>query len=175
MPTRLPALPRPSLHQRFRVLALPAFALLLFALLLGQVRAGGSHFFPPVTDSLVREECGSCHLAYPPSMLPARSWQRLMAGLDQHFGDDATVDAKTGQKITDYLTRHAADAGGERYGRKLLRGLPDSATPLRISELPKWQREHRRYTESDWRQADIRSRANCAACHPDAERGFFHD
>ena len=31
------------------------------------------------------EECGSCHLAYPPGLLPAASWAKLMAGLRQHF------------------------------------------------------------------------------------------
>ena len=40
-------------------------------------------------------ECASCHTAYPPGMLPARSWERLMAGLDRHYGSDASLDAKT--------------------------------------------------------------------------------
>ena len=28
-----------------------------------------------------RTECGECHLAYPPAMLPAASWQAVMGGL----------------------------------------------------------------------------------------------
>ena len=32
------------------------------------------------------QECAACHLAYPPGLLPAASWQRLMGGLGKHFG-----------------------------------------------------------------------------------------
>ncbi len=40
-----------------------------------------------------KQECGSCHLAYPPGLLPASSWQRLMGDLPHHFGTDASLDA----------------------------------------------------------------------------------
>jgi hypothetical protein len=38
-------------------------------------------------------ECAACHTAYPAGMLPAQSWQRIMKGLDQHYGSDASLDA----------------------------------------------------------------------------------
>jgi hypothetical protein len=59
---------------------------------LGRAQAGGSHYFPPVADPVVKEECGSCHIAFAPSMLPASSWKRMMDDLKNHFGDDATID-----------------------------------------------------------------------------------
>jgi len=34
-----------------------------------------------------REECGSCHLAFHPTLLPARSWARLMQEQNTHFGE----------------------------------------------------------------------------------------
>ena len=34
----------------------------------------------PVTNALYAEECGSCHFAYPPGLLPASSWQQVMTG-----------------------------------------------------------------------------------------------
>jgi hypothetical protein len=46
-------------------------------------------------DLLFRAECGSCHLAYPPGLLPAASWQRIMIRLEGHFGDDASLDPAT--------------------------------------------------------------------------------
>ena len=46
------------------------------------------------------QECGSCHAAYPPGMLPARSWQRVMGGLDRHYGSDASLDAPTSRVST---------------------------------------------------------------------------
>lgn len=144
-------------------------------LLLNRVQAGGSHYFQPVADPVVKEECGSCHLAFAPSMLPASSWQRMMANLKDHFGDDATVDDALKAKITDYLVKNAADTGGQRYGDKLLRGVSPSNAPLRITELPKWLREHRKVPDWEWRHKDVRTRANCVACHGEAERGYYED
>jgi nitrate/TMAO reductase-like tetraheme cytochrome c subunit len=47
--------------------------------------------------------------------------------------------------------------------------------PLRISETPYWVRKHHDIAESDWRSAKVKSKANCAACHLDAEAGTFED
>ncbi|HPT49082.1 MAG TPA: diheme cytochrome c [Accumulibacter sp.] len=143
--------------------------------LLKNAQAGGGHTFPPVIDRLVKAECGACHLAFPPSMLPAASWRRLLGDLRNHFGDDASVDAGTATRIGDYLVANAGDSGGQRYGSRLLRGVSTVNPPLRITELPKWQQEHRKVSEREWRQKNVRGKANCPACHADAERGRFDD
>lgn len=161
---------KPFIRPVVLVLAAGAFSLLL----LNRVQAGGSHF-PPVADPLVQSECGSCHLAFAPSMLPARSWQALMGGLQNHFGDDATVDPATAEKITRYLIENAADRAGQRQGSKLQRGLSAASTPLRITELPKWISEHREVSARNWRDPKVRSRANCTACHADAAQGYYED
>jgi hypothetical protein len=57
----------------------------------------------------------------------------------------------------------------------MVRGVSTSEPPLRITELPRWIKEHRRVPEREWRQRDVRSKANCPACHVDAERGYFED
>lgn len=145
------------------------------ALLLDRARAGGDHYFPPVTDATVKEECGSCHLAFAPSMLPARSWKRMMSDLGNHFGDDASVDAATASRITSYLVANAADTNGGRNSAKLIRGLPADSAPLRITELPKWKSEHREVAAWEWKQKDVGTKANCAACHVDAPRGYYDD
>jgi hypothetical protein len=36
-------------------------------------------------------------------------------------------------------------------------------------------RKHRHITEATWARPDIKTRSNCAACHPAAERGFYED
>jgi hypothetical protein len=158
-----------------RPLVLTALVLAFSTLVLSRAQAGGGHFFPPVADPVVKEECGSCHLAFAPSMLPARSWQRMMGDLKNHFGDDASLDPQVAARITDYLVANAADNGGQRRGEKLVRGLAADAAPLRISELPKWVREHRKVPDWEWRHKDVRTRANCVACHADAERGYYDD
>lgn len=150
-------------------LAVAAFS----ALLIDRARAGGDDYFPPVTDATVKAECGSCHLAFSPAMLPARSWKQMMSGLRDHFGDDASLDADTAARITRYLVDNAADSG--RRGSKLLRGVPADSTPLRITELPKWVREHRDVAAWEWKQKSVGTKANCTACHADAERGYYDD
>ena len=156
-----------------RPLALLVAALTVTALLLSRAQAGDNDYYPPVTDKLTLQECGSCHLAFPPSMLPAASWKRMMGDLQNHFGDDASVDAATAAAITRYLAGHAGDAAGQPG--KLLRGVRPGDAPLRITELPKWVSEHREVPKSDWARKDVGSKANCAACHVDAAKGYFED
>lgn len=158
-----------------RVAMLGVAVMVISALLYGHARAGGGHYFAPADSTAVKEECGSCHLAYPASMLPARSWQRIMSQLDQHFGSDASIDAKTSADITRFLTSNAGDQAGRTYGEKLLRGVAATDTPLRITELPRWVREHRKVSEREWQHRDVKSRANCQACHSGADRGYFDD
>lgn len=155
----------------FRAVMLGALVLGASALLLERARAGDDEYFPPVTHAATLEECGSCHLAFPASMLPARSWRAMMADLGNHFGEDASLDAARQEAITAYLVANAADVRGS----KLMRGLSPQETPWRITELPKWVREHREVTRAEWNAPDVKTKANCAACHKDAERGYFDD
>jgi hypothetical protein len=159
----------------YRPIALSLLALTFSGIFFARAQAGGGHFFPPVADPVVREECGGCHLAYPASMLPASSWSALMGSLGKHFGDDASVAPATAAQITRYLTENAADTGGKRYGARLTRGVSTANPPLRITELPRWVSEHREISKKEWQRKDVRSKANCTACHSDAERGYFDE
>lgn len=159
----------------YRPLSLGLLVIGFSALVLGRAQAGGGHYYAPVADPVVREECGSCHLAFPAAMLPASSWKRMMGNLKQHFGDDASVDAQSAARITDYLVANAADTGGRRFSEKLLRGVSMNDAPLRITELPKWVKEHRKVPDWEWRHKDVRTRANCTACHADAETGYYDE
>jgi hypothetical protein len=130
--------------------------------------------FAAVRDAVVMKECSACHMAYPAAMLPARSWRRLTAGLDDHFGENASLDAATTKRITDYLVANAAGAGG-RHAR-MLRGLDRADTPLRISDMPWWIRAHRgEVRPGAFRDPRVGSKANCVACHRRAARGDFDD
>lgn len=104
-----------------------------------------------------KAECGSCHLAYPPQLLPAQSWQRLMSQLDRHFGTDASLDAATAAEIGDFLQRNSATG-------KRARGAGDT---LRITETRWFVREHH--------EVNVKNPANCAACHTTAEQGDFRE
>ena len=56
-----------------------------------------------------RQECSACHVAYPPGMLPAASWQRVMGNLQNHYGTDASLDAATIQELSGWLKAQSAN------------------------------------------------------------------
>lgn len=129
---------------------------------------------PAVRDPRVLKECGSCHMAFQPAFLPARSWNRIMDGLANHFGDNATLPGDAVQAIRAYLTTHAGDAGARSHGQKSMRAIPLASTPLRITETPAFQHEHR-FPDAVWKDPKIVTRSNCPACHAGAEQGWYED
>lgn len=100
-----------------------------------------------------KEECGSCHVAYPPQLLAASNWQQLMDNLDKHFGENAALDAQANKQILGFLLRNAGS--GDRY----------SASTLRISDTPWFKHEHHVISSKEWTLSNVNSRSNCAACH----------
>ena len=108
-----------------------------------------------------RQECAACHIAYPPSLLPAASWQRLLADLPHHFGSDASLDPATVQQLSGWLTAHAG--GGT------------SPPQDRITRSPWFVHEHGKLPDAVWRRAAVRSASNCAACHAGAAEGDFSE
>jgi Dihaem cytochrome c len=117
-------------------------------------------------------ECSACHMPFPARFLPKRSWAAVMGGLDNHFGETASVDAEVNAKILAYLSANAAD---NRGGEKVL-GLSPDKTPLRLTETPVWRSSHRGLiARGVFKRAEIKSEANCTACHRDAAQGRFGD
>lgn len=116
------------------------------------------------TNKSWKAECGSCHVAYPPNLLPASSWRQIMAGLRQHFGADASVDAASAAEIGAFLERNAG--GGKRGGE---------SGSLRITETRWFVRKHDEVAPSTWKSPRVKTAANCSACHSGAERGDFDE
>lgn len=122
-----------------------------------------------------REECGGCHLAFHPSLLPARSWQKMMAEQGQHFGTDLALDDATSKELLAFMVSNAAEKNATEAAFKINHYIKPEAAPLRITETKYWLDKHRSIAESDWRLAKVKSKVNCAACHLDAEAGTFED
>lgn len=136
---------------------------------------GGDDLTPRLANKNWQQECSSCHLAYPPALLPKASWRRVMTGLDEHFGENASLDPATQADILRFLETYAADSGSSRIGDKVMRGLAKDAAPLRITQTPWFVREHDDVARATWSRKSIGSAANCAACHRQAERGVFDE
>jgi cytochrome b len=126
-------------------------------------------------DPVWREECGSCHLAFHPNLLPARSWKALMAGQARHFGSDLALEAPVATAVLAFMVANAAEHSDTEAAFKINRSIPAAATPLRITETPYWVAKHHEIPDAAWRLPQVKSRAQCAACHLDAEAGTFED
>ena len=128
-----------------------------------------------VANGAWKAECGSCHLAFPPGLLPERSWKKMMGGLDKHFGENASVDEKIAREITQFLVANSADLSGNRRSTKILQSIPPDSTPLRITETNNFIRKHDEISASVFKRTKIGSAANCSACHKSAEQGDFSE
>jgi hypothetical protein len=137
------------------------------------VRADEGVRVPAIDHAATLKECGECHLAFPPQMLPARSWDKLMGDLANHFGENATLDQALREDIAAYLSQHAADASGTKGAARFIKGLAADATPLRITETPYWKREHDEIAEARYKDPKVKSKVNCIACHRTADKGEF--
>lgn len=134
-------------------------------------RHGGRDLPTIVNNKTWAAECGACHVAYAPGLLPERSWRAIMDGLDRHFGENASLDAATRKSITEFLAANAADGNGQARKTAVAAGQ----TPLRITELAWFERKHDELRMDVWKRKEVGSRANCGACHPGAEKGRFDE
>lgn len=128
-------------------------------------QADGGRLMPRTVPEVYTQECASCHLAYPPGLLPAASWQRLMGGLDRHYGSDASLDAATRAQIDSWLRAHAGT-----YKR-----VSEPPPQDRITRSAWFARKHRKVDPGVWKLPSVKSAAHCPACHGGAERGVFDD
>lgn len=114
-----------------------------------------------------QQECAACHIAYPPGMLPATSWQHVMKTLDQHYGSDASLDAASVREIGIWLQTHAGT-----YKR-----VSEAPPQNRITQSAWFLRKHnaREVAPDVWKRAVVGSAANCAACHTQAAQGSFSE
>lgn len=120
-------------------------------------------------NAAFEEECGSCHVAFPPRMLHADSWRAMMGDLSRHFGADASLDDKRRATITDFLV---ANSGRRKTGStRDAQGKP----LLRITETAYFRHEHDEIAAATWQRASIKSAANCAACHTRAAAGDYSE
>ncbi|HEX7403021.1 MAG TPA: hypothetical protein VF287_03325, partial [Usitatibacter sp.] len=117
-------------------------------------------------------ECGTCHFAYLPGMLPARSWRALMARSDDHFGEALSLAPDVARRIEQYLVSESADRSEYRGAGAILYLLGDDVTPVRITALPLMRQRHI-VVRKLLPQTGIKGLTNCGDCHEKAATGSF--
>jgi cytochrome c553 len=152
-----------KLNQLLIVTALVVSSLGAYAKYNGEDR--GKPVMPSQVNAKWAAECGGCHMAFPPGLLPAASWKKIMTVLDKHFGTDASLSPADAKEITDYLVKHESNR------------WTSNAAPLRISESEWFKSKHRgdEINPAVWKRASVKSPANCMACHNGADKGDFNE
>lgn len=139
-------------------------------------RNGGddANAITPVNNSVYQIQCGACHFAYQPELLPESSWIKLLTSLEDHFGESVELDADSQKKIIDYLRANNADHFTTKRARKIMKGL-GNRVPLRITQIPYIIKEHHEISPGVLKRESIGSLSNCIACHTTAEDGIYDD
>ncbi|MHC1741651.1 MAG: diheme cytochrome c [Syntrophobacteraceae bacterium] len=128
----------------------------------------------PVTNTVYKEQCGACHFAYQPELLPSGSWRKILGKLDDHFGEVLPLAPEMVDEIARYLEANAAERSSAKRAAKIYNSLK-GATPLRITEVPYIVHKHREISKDVIRRAPIGSLSNCIACHRTAANGDYDD
>jgi hypothetical protein len=130
----------------------------------------------PVDDNKYQDECGECHFAYQPGLLPAKSWEALLDAdaLRKHFGVDAELDKETLHAIHDYAVENAADKSWYKRSRKIAAATAEGPAPIRITELRYISRKHQDIPEKMIKgNKGVKSLSFCDKCHTQAAEGVY--
>ncbi|MBF0311529.1 MAG: cytochrome b/b6 domain-containing protein [Magnetococcales bacterium] len=174
--------PAPAVVPGARWGAVLLAAALLLPVLLWFPRPGGvvggkpAPFFvgaPLAQNALWDKECGDCHLAYHPSLLPAASWKPLMDR--SHFNEDLDLDEAVTAQLLAFAEANAAERQLTKASYNMLRSLQKTGVGqvMRITETPYWKRKHRNIADAVFKDIRVGSRLKCEACHQDAREGTF--
>ncbi len=130
----------------------------------------------PVDNKQYKDECGSCHYAYPPGLLPSRSWEKLLneKALADHFGENAELDKDVLAPIYDYVMANSAEKSYWKRARKIAVATENGEAPLRITEVRYIKRKHHDIPEKMIKgNKDVKSLSQCDRCHTQANKGVF--
>jgi len=133
-----------------------------------------SKYLTSVNNETFKQECGTCHFAYQPGLLPSGSWEKILAALPSHFGEEVSLEQGQKNIISEYLRVNAAENSSAKRARKILKSLAGQ-TPLRITETPYIREKHHELNANIFSRQSIGSFSNCVACHTEAEQGNYDD
>ncbi len=103
-----------------------------------------------------RDQCGSCHLALPPEVLPTESWRQILMSPRNHYGVSLNLIRAEIILIWSYL---------RDFSRVTVQG---EAEPYRVVDSRFFKALHPRVTF-----AEPPSPKNCATCHNRAQEFDF--
>ena len=127
-----------------------------------------------VNNPTYTENCGACHFAYQPGLLPSGSWDKILNSLADHFGEAIELEPESKKIIVEYLKANAANYSSAKISSKIMQSIGNQ-TPKRITEIPYIQKNHHEISQDVIKRESIGSLSNCLACHTTAEEGIYED
>ena len=128
----------------------------------------------PVNNQLYIKECGSCHFAYQPGLLPASSWNKIMSNLENHYNNDASISSANLQTLTKYLNDNSAEKNMQyKRSNRIVSSLAKNQIPDSISTTPYMIKKHEDIRKDLITQNEVKGLFNCIACHKTADKGIY--
>ena len=97
-----------------------------------------------------------------------------MGDLENHFGDDASLDEKTNQDILTFLLKNSAETSTMQASWNFLNSIGDKDI-IALSKTTYWERKHKKIPIEVFKNEKVKSVANCKACHSDIEKGLIEN
>lgn len=137
----------------------------------------------PVTNATYGKECGSCHMAYQPGLLPATAWTQVMtpAALANHYGDDASLSDTIRNEINGYLSANAADHAAQTRAQAFAVAAAPNAQNQgnALPRITKTRYFMRKHDEIPARlvtgNPEVGSFSQCNQCHRGAADGVYNE
>ncbi|WP_428023235.1 cytochrome C [Arcobacter sp.] len=97
-----------------------------------------------------------------------------MGDLANHFGDDASLEPEDEKTILDFLVQYSAEKSTKEASYKILKSQ-ENKDIIAITQTTFWKNEHKSIPKEVFFKKDVKSKANCKACHSDIEKGLIED
>lgn len=97
-----------------------------------------------------------------------------MGNLENHFGDDASLDFEDTKNILEYLVKNSAENSTMQASLNFLNSIKDKDI-IAMTQTTFWERKHKNIPKDIFSHVDIKSKANCKACHIDIEKGLIEN
>lgn len=127
-----------------------------------------------VEHKLFHDECISCHTLYPPFLLPKKSWVKMMDNLENHFGDDASLEVEDIASIKKYLIKNSAENSTKESAYKIMKSIKNTDT-IAITKTSYWEKRHDDIDKDIFKNKKIGNISNCKACHNNIEQGLLNN
>ncbi len=127
-----------------------------------------------VNNLTYKENCGACHFAYQPELLPSGSWDKILNNTEDHFGEAVEIDPGSKKIIAEYLKANAAEYSSAKLSAKIMKCI-GKQIPQRITEIRYIRKNHHEISQDVIKRKAIGSLSNCSACHTTAEKGIYDD